>query len=211
MLFWSHKRKRRTRFTIVVLALFTLLFCYRDVILPGVGTYLQIEESSTLTDAIVVLGGNSYDRGLKGAELMADGRAEKIICTGGNVPMVLKAIQDVPFKESEVTGALLERKGVSQEDIVQLKTSTSTFEEALEVLNYCKEEGLQSLTIVSSDFHLRRVQMIFEKVFSDSGIQLHYAAATSEDYSLPQWWKTEQGLILVFNEYVKLAYYWIKY
>lgn len=204
-------RSRKRRFTLLILvSLIVAIFCFRDEILVGTGSFLITESPLEKTDAIVVLGGNSYDRGLHGASLFHDQWAPMVICTGGNTPNMLTAV-GVDMKECDVTRFILSTQGVDPSSVTTLDSATSTFEEAQEIKSYVQRNNIRSLTIVSSEFHLRRVRMVFEKVFKDDEVKLIFSGAPSSNYEASEWWKSEQGLIMVNNEYVKLMYYLIKY
>jgi uncharacterized SAM-binding protein YcdF (DUF218 family) len=142
--------------------------------------------------------------------LIEEGWNQKVICTGGNVPTVLAAIDTVIY-EAEITKDLLTRKGINKDAVVALTGSTSTKEESEEILAYCKINALKKITVISSRLHMRRVRMVFEKAFQNQGIQIIYRGAPSQNYDENNWWKSEAGLIMVNNEYVKYLYYLIKY
>jgi hypothetical protein len=40
---------------------------------------------------------------------------------------------------------------------------------------------------------------------------IYVSAAADPNYDPAHWWQTEEGLIAVFNEVIKLAFYWAKY
>lgn len=210
MLFPNRKIRRRRITLVVLLLLLVSLFCFRDALLRGAGNVLISEDQLEKSDAIAVLGGNSYDRGLKGAVLYSEQWANTVICTGGNHPLVLEAVGQ-KMNEAEVSKSILLTNEVPDDAIVTLTTSTSTYEEALELLKYCQENETKQLIVVSSLFHLTRVKMIFNKVFESSGVELLFSGASSSAYDEENWWKSEAGLIMVNNEYVKLMYYLVKY
>ena len=202
---------RKRRFTLLILvSLAVAIFCFRHDILVEAGSFLITESPLEKTDAIVILGGKSYDRGIHGASLFHDQWASKVICTGGNTPTALKAI-GIDMKECDVTRFILGTKGVDLSEVASLNSATSTFEEAEEIKFYTENNNITSLIIVSSEFHLRRVRMVFKKVFKDSNVKLFFSGAPSSNYTASEWWKSEEGLIMVNNEYVKLMYYVMKY
>ncbi len=194
------------RFAVVVL----VLFLFRGQILRGLGNFLSPEDELEHVDALFVLGGNSFDRGNEAALLFHDQWTDKIVCSGGNIPTVLSAL-DLPLYEHEITRRLLINDGIDSTQIDVLTTATSTWEEANEIVEYCKANNVQSAMILSSKFHLRRVRRVFSKAFADSSTKLLYHGAPSSDYNEDEWWKSEGGLIMLNNEYVKLFYYFLKY
>lgn len=195
--------------SVVLLTILAIAYVFRVDLLQSTGDFLIRQDNCEHVDAIVVLGGNSYERGLEGIKLYKDGWGDMVVCTGGNIPSVFDAMDTVIY-ESELTRSMMMRRGVSGDKVLALTTATSTREEASEVLNWCKENKKTSLMVVSSTFHTRRVASTFEKAFEGSGVKLVFRAAPSTSYDESRWWEAESGLIMVFNEYAKTAYYLIK-
>ena len=40
---------------------------------------------------------------------------------------------------------------------------------------------------------------------------MHHSAAPDSNYDASRWWQTEEGLVAVFNEVIKLGFYWARY
>lgn len=198
--------KKSFAVTILFLSLF---FIYRTSILKGIGQYLINEDPEKHASYSFVLGGNSYDRGMEALDIFNRKLTENIVCTGGNIPTVLAAI-DTSLYEAEITTTLLYKNGVPSEKLTALTNSTSTLEEAEEILNYCKINNIDTAHIITSKFHLHRVRNVFEDKFEEANTQLIYLGAPSSSYNEEQWWKSEQGMIMVNNEYMKLVYYFFK-
>lgn len=203
-------RRLWIRYSFIAFLAIILIYVFRINILQGLGNFLAPEDQITQVDAIFVLGGNSLDRGKASAKLYDQGIADLIVCSGGNIPSVLEAIGEPQF-EHEITRALLYNHGVPEEQVDVLTAATSTWEEAQEIVDYCNDHKIKSAVIVSSKFHLRRVRRVFSKAFGDSSTELIFHGAPSSSYDESQWWKSEAGLIMVNNEYVKLGFYMIKY
>ena len=206
----SPKTKSRLIKLISLMIIGVIIFFFRSEILSASGSYLIHESDLRTSDAIVVLGGNSLDRGLHAYSLYQQKYAPKIVCTGGNVPSVLSAIGE-PLFESEVSRRLILAEGVDSSAVVALSASTSTFEEAIEIKEYVERNGLKSLIVVSSKFHTKRVSQVFDNAFEGSGITILYSGAPSSSYDEALWWKSESGMIMVNNEYMKLLYYFLKH
>lgn len=168
------------------------------------------EDETASVEAVFVLGGSSYDRGLEAVEVMNQGFTSQAVCTGGNVPSILAAIDTVMY-EADCTKQFMQSRGIPAERIAALTTSTSTKEESEEILAYCKSHGLSSIMVISSRLHLRRVRWVFEEMFAKEGITVNFHGAPSQQFDEALWWKSEGGLIMVNNEYVKLFYYALKY
>ena len=79
------------------------------------------------------------------------------------------------------------------------------------MLYHSKSQGFDTIVLVTTDFHTRRVRKVFEQRFAGSGIEIRVKAAPSSDYTVHEWYRSEQGLLMVNNEYVKTLYYAITY
>jgi uncharacterized SAM-binding protein YcdF (DUF218 family) len=101
--------------------------------------------------------------------------------------------------------------GVDSPRVFVLGEATSTYEESVEILNYCLRHNLKEISVVSSDFHLRRMSMVFGDKFQEKGILVHFFGTETKDFKAESWWTFEAGLITTFNEYIKIVYYVFKY
>jgi uncharacterized SAM-binding protein YcdF (DUF218 family) len=195
----------------VIVLIFALLFLMRVPIMSMMGRYLISEDALQKSDAIFVLGGSSFDRGNEATRLFGQGYATKIVCMGENVPSVFKAI-DKDYTEAEVAKINIVRNNdVKKRDVVLLEIGTSTKEESEAIAQYCEDEQLKRIIILSDKFHTRRIRGVFEPLFEEIETELIIHGTGSTQYDEAEWWKYEQGLLMVNNEYVKLIYYWLKY
>lgn len=203
-------QKKWVKALVILSVLFLVLFLFRNPILRGVGSYLVSDNPLEQTDAICVLGGNSFERGLEGAAVYAQFPGTKVIATGGNFPLQIQAL-DTVMTEAQLTRLVMAKRGVPDSMIVTLNSATSTMEESEEILEYCKQHQLKKITLISSTFHLRRIRWVFEEKFAEAGIKIRLHGATDKEFDSENWWKNEQGLITTNNEYIKLMYYFVKY
>lgn len=187
-----------------------LLFLFRNPILRSVGRFLVAEDTLRPTEACFVLGGNSYERGLKAVHIAELYPQQFFVATGGNLPLQIQALDTVMY-EAELTKYFMARRGVASENIQTLTGSTSTMEESNEILNYCKQYNLKEIAIISNTFHLRRVKWVFNSKFKKEGISVYFFGAPTSTFTADTWWKDEEGLITCNNEYMKLLYYLVKY
>jgi uncharacterized SAM-binding protein YcdF (DUF218 family) len=189
-----------------LLLLFFLLYLFRAQILRGVGNWLIVEDAPGKGELVFVLGGNSVDRGRKAAKLYRNGKVPKVVCLGANIPGALKAF-GIDSTESDLTARIVKMHGVPEGRVRSLDEGTSTWEEGLACANYCEERGVDSAIVLSDKFHLRRVRYVFEPLFDDVPTELRFRGASSSIYEESEWWRSEQGMLMVNNEYMKLLYY----
>src|ERR1019366_4913192 len=100
-------------------------------------------------DAMVVLSGGGYDRGNEAVQIVHQGYTNKIICTGGN-PVIELRVFNIDTLEADMTVANLKRQGIPDSLIVEIRDGTSTKEESKIILDYCKQNDLKKIMILSS-------------------------------------------------------------
>ena len=189
---------------------FLVLYLNRFNILRGMGNYLIRTDKPEYVDAMFVLSGNSLDRGKEAARLFKQGYTKKIICTGGESSGPLKAY-GLSVTTCDLTVKVLEDNGVDSSVIERMPVGTSTFEEFEAIRTYCKENKIKKTMVVSSSFHTRRINQLFRGPLQEDGIGLVLIGADESAFDEQEWWKQEEGLIFLNNEYVKIVYYMMKY
>lgn len=197
----------------VLLVLFTVgLVCwlFRAPALRVVGSFLITEDTVPTCDALYVLGGAPLERGMEAARLLQQGVAPWVYCTGENIPHPL-LVEGLRSNEAELSRRSAIQAGADSTRIALLPEGTSTWEESAVILEHARKKGFATVTVLSTEFHLRRVGRVFRKRFKGSGIAVHFRAAPSLHYDPQAWWKSEEGLLMVNNEYVKLCYYLVRY
>jgi uncharacterized SAM-binding protein YcdF (DUF218 family) len=205
--YWQNKWIRRLIYCATILLLFVI---FLKPILRGMGHYLVDTDPLEYSELVVVLGGNSFERGMEAMKVHHIHPAKRYVTTGGNIPSALLAL-DTSLFEAQLTAHLMIKKGMPDSLITPLTAATSTQEEAIEVRAFAEKENFKTITVISNDYHIRRVRRTFDKAFEGSNIVLRYHGAKSDDFDPDAWWKKESGLVLTNNEYIKLMYYFIKH
>ncbi|HEX2617190.1 MAG TPA: YdcF family protein [Flavobacteriales bacterium] len=203
-------RKRWLRWTLIGVFLLVLGWCLRFQVLYLAGRFLITEDPIGHVDAVYVLGGASMDRGQEAARMYAQGVHGPFIFTGGSVPADLEAM-DIAMTESDCTRRVAIENGVPEAAAIAFRVGTSTKEEADALLQRAIADHADTVMVISTSFHLRRIGFVFREPFREKGITVLLHGAPSERYSIDRWWDAEDGLIMVSNEYIKLVYYHIKY
>jgi uncharacterized SAM-binding protein YcdF (DUF218 family) len=129
-------------------------------------------------DAIVVLGGctrpalpprpwvdvsEEGDRVLYAAKLFREGRAPKVILSGGRIDWF-----GVGPPESADMAELVKTMGVPETAILQDPTSLNTRENALNVKQIMEGNGIKKVLLVTSAMHMPRSLRIFQKLGMDA-------------------------------------------
>ena len=199
---------------VATLAFFICVFIYRNSILIEIGSYLTAADSPALTSSnqtFFVLGGNGFERG-KGAALLAqEFPSAQFICTGGGDTLNEMRALGLKLTSAQLTRKCMIESGVDSLRVFELGKATCTYEESEEILSYCINNNLKEISMVSSDFHLHRMSMVFSDKFKEKGIVVHFFGTETKDFKAQSWWTFEAGLITTFNEYIKIVYYVFKY
>ena len=203
--------KRLVLFIIIpILLIVSILFLFKESILLKMGDYLVLEDSLVHCRVAFVLSGGPIERGVVAATLLKAKHCDTVICTGEIVPEIVNLVNK-PFTEGQLTQLVLLKEGVDSNKIQLMNTGTSTYEEANAILIYCQQRKIQSFIVVSSKFHTRRVRKIFDKFEISKDFKIIIRGGASVSFMENNWWRDEDGLLFVNNEYLKLLYYWYKY
>lgn len=197
---------------ITLLLLGLLAYTFRFQILTSLADFLTVDDQLQPADVIFVLNGDIHTRPFRAAELFEEGLAPQIVIVKAeNLPATeIGLFPD----ETEVNVNVMKKLGVPDENIVVLapdEDATSTRDEAGILRRYVDENDIKRVILVTSAFHTRRAQWIFEKELSGSGVILEVAAAPHWKFDETNWWTREKGLTTLFEEYIKLFYYFAKY
>jgi len=186
-------------------------FVFRASIFRAFANYLIVETDFKTMEYAFVLSGGAFDRGNKGAALYHEGKVKYFVCTGANQSQDIMAL-GMDILESDLTKLQLVKMGVPEAAITLIKEGTSTLEESEIILAFCKAQGLDSVLLISSKFHTRRVYQVFTKqLCTEAGVYVCFQGAPSSLYDEMNWWKNEYGLIALNNEYLKQLYYLVNY
>ncbi|MCD6303311.1 MAG: YdcF family protein [Anaerolineae bacterium] len=163
---------------------------------------LQVDQDPVAADAIFVLGGGDGSRLRLGAELYHQGYAP-LMLTSGKAPALPGF--DTPF--AELAATYLPSLGVPRDHIVPLSNTTSTYEDAIAAHNLSQARNWLALLVITDAYHTQRARLTFRHVFRDSDTEIVIVASQPEWYHPSDWWRHEKALLVVLQEYGKLAYY----
>jgi uncharacterized SAM-binding protein YcdF (DUF218 family) len=171
------------------------------------GRFLEAPASAPVkADVLVALGGESGDRVLTGANLFRDGFAPRILITGLDTspPGVRPAYL-------HWRAQVLADQGVPLDRIIGDAHSTNSWEEAVNTRRTMEANGWRRVLVVSDPYHMRRLSLAWARAFRDSGLSYSLVATSPQWWDSDGWWHDERSALVVINEYIKLAYYLVKY
>lgn len=186
-------------------------YVLRMPLLRAIGHFLVRTDVRDTYDAAYVLGGSAPERGEAGGRMLREGKVPVVYCTGEAVHRALEVV-GLPVTEAELTRRVALRfAGPDSASVRTLPIGTSTWEEAGAVIAHAREQGHAHIAIVTTEFHTRRVRRVFRNHAEGTPVQVHVVAAPASVYDSERWWESEEGLLMVNNEYVKLLYYMLRY
>jgi uncharacterized SAM-binding protein YcdF (DUF218 family) len=202
----------RKRWTIFLFALFFLialavvLVFFHNQILLAIGDHLIISDDLHQADVIHVISGLDY-RTDYAIQLYKEGYGQTLFFTGGWCDV----IQGNHALRGEQISLL---QGIPVQDIAIDPTDViSTYAEAERLKIWVDEDpqAIKSIIVVSDPFHMRRVRWTYRQVFGKE-IEIQLAPVPFEQTQyLRYWWKDAKSLSMVEQEYLKLAFYLIRY
>lgn len=105
------------------------------------------------SDVIVILGGGDQGRVQKAADLYKSGYSDKVIIT---------PVGD-RYNTQELT-SIVRHYGFEEEDIIVDTESTSTYTNAQRTLEIMEENNFESALVVTSDYHVKRAKIIYNRL-----------------------------------------------
>jgi len=171
------------------------LLLFRKTALLALGEYLVDSEPLEKADLIYVLAGDFFgSRVLLGADLGARGYAPRVVMSGGPYGDQYEGDMAVNFAVEH---------GYSRSLFCPLRIeAASTIDEARAMGPVFTRMGARRIILVTSNFHSRRVALVFRLFLP--GLRFRVEAAPDLKFDPNSWWKTQPGRDLLLSEYKKI-------
>jgi len=175
-------------FLIFVVVLVAILYVARHPILRFAGDFWIVDETPQVSDVIVILSDDNYgaDRAARAAQLFNSGMAPRVLASG----RLLRPYAGI----AELMEHDLKALGVPANAIVPVThRATNTREEAIADAQAIAAHGWKKVLLVTSNYHTRRADYIFERTLP-AGTELRVVSAPDSEYDPNNWWQTRNGL-----------------
>jgi len=208
--------KRRLFFMLVVAGFLVVLlwgvYLNHVSVFRGMGHFLHYQSGLKKADIIIVLSGGGSIRLEKGIELYKQGLAPEMMLAIPDEISSKSPGYDGLVKETRIYKAVLELREVPMEKVSWSdQVFYSTYGEGLYIEDWLLEQGYDSAIVVTGYFQARRALFTMNHIFEDHPeIDIMIAPSETENFDADNWWKNENGLIYVENEYMKFLYYYLK-
>ena len=185
--------------SIIIILAIIIIMIFLIIILFNLGNFLIVDEDPLKSDVIVALSGDNLPRTNHSVMLFKKGYSDKLLFTGDTVSNDKLSME----KQAIILG-------LSQNDIVDEDKAGSTYENAIFSKESLIKYGYKSAIIVTSDYHMRRSRLVFNKVFKDTDITLTFCSAKSIEFNVRRWWTKTHSAKIVLMEYAKLMVYFFE-
>jgi uncharacterized SAM-binding protein YcdF (DUF218 family) len=153
-----------------------------------------VEDTSTPTDAVVVLTGGSQRLG-EGLELLARGLGKKLFVSGVYRGVDVRAILQ-----------MVKRNPTELADRIGIGNATNTTGNATETTTWMQRENFRSLRLVTGAYHMPRSLLEFRHAMPDVTLVAH--PVFPEHVKQKRWWAWPGTASLVIGEYAKYLVAW---
>jgi len=174
------------------------------------GQWLVKDNLPAHADALVVLMGNFPERVLQTADLYSQGHADRIIIVEESMG-AYRSLEERGINIISKTTQAVEScvsLGVPAEKITVLPgDARSTLTEAVIIREYLRTtDGIDSLVLVSSPYHLRRATLIFNRALDrlEPPVWIGCSPSAYSDYDAAGWWRQKEDIQNVLSELLKL-------
>ena len=170
------------------------------------GKYLVYSDPLEPVDVIAVLSGNDESRVREAAELYHQRIAYNIILsrtsqTFGEYELPYTMLQEEMLQDLDIPGGAV---------YIAEVTAKNTGQEASGIKKRMYDLGYYSVMVVTDAWHTRRVKMIFEQSFRNTGFKVLVHPVPDSGYNKYLWWVTPDGWSKTVSEYVRILGYIIK-
>jgi uncharacterized SAM-binding protein YcdF (DUF218 family) len=183
-------RLRRYGWFILIGALLTMGLMFHEA-----GNWLVVRQQPIKSDVIIVLSGGE-GRLEEGISLFEAGYGKYLMLSNFNewTRGRSRSVMNVP-----VSAIIVEDKAYS------------TYTNALYTKELMQRYSFKSAIVVTSDFHSRRSKLIFDRVYRNTDITLHYTTAETRHFQPDRWWDNKHSRRTTYREYLKYVGYALFY
>ena len=173
----------------VIIPLLTLLIIILVALLMDSFNHIHSDQAEN-SDTIIILGGGDQGRVQQAARLYESGYADNVIIT---------PVEERYTSEELIT--ILRHYGFAEEDITVEEESTSTYSNAQKTIEIMNRNNFDSALIVTSDYHIKRAKIAFDRL-NDGSKEFHYIPATNLEGE--KWNEREDAHVHWYNEFIKV-------
>jgi uncharacterized SAM-binding protein YcdF (DUF218 family) len=202
-------RRRIQLAAVGALLLLAGLVAFRVPLLVRMARVVEVRHEPVRSDLILLLSGDGEQAGRAdhAARLFHAGLAPTILVVRAEDPPA--ALRGFYPNDSDVQVLLLRDRGVPASAIRVLKVpggASSTMEEARLLAWYLRRNPASRVTVVTTEYHTRRASWAIRRATRDLPAEIRISGARDPRFHAGNWWRSEDGMLAYFAEYVKWAH-----
>jgi len=192
--------KKLLKLVLALAALSALAVVTHPFWMSALGRQLVLSQAPFKADIAVVLAGDGFGhRVLKGAEMVRQGYAPRVLVSGP------EGLYDL--NEAELAIPFAVKRGHPEDWFIPLPNQArSTREEAAVIAARLRSLGVKRVLLVTSDYHTRRAARLFRAAAPE--IEFRVIAAPDEFFRADGWWHTREGQKIFILEWTKTIAAW---
>jgi len=166
-------------FTLTLIGILISLFLLYWFFLQS-AHWLVLKQKPVISEVAVVMGGGGGSRLRRAVQIYNEGLVGELILVG------LKT-----SNWEHITRYLCPDCILTDKKVTILSGSSSTMTDAEMSLEYCKEQGMKKVLVVTDPYHTRRSALTFSWVFRESNIEVFVVSSGDYGKYLPpegNWW-----------------------
>jgi len=168
-----------------------------SVVYSELPTPAKLDETYKSADVIVCLtGGRGRIR--RALELYEKGFGKTLYISGTDRQVQMRDV----LRELKWVGP------VDESHIILENVSTNTLQNAMQVKKFVQDQGLKSVLLVTSVYHVRRSHYIFRRLLPQE-VHLDVAWFEQEPFDSGVWWTSATGIWVTMSEFFKFFYAWL--
>ncbi len=192
---------------LTVLVLFILA---RPQTLRAIAQFLDVGEPPRRADYAMILGGGVETRPFAAASLLHHGWVNHILIS--ELPLLEGPNEAILPAEHDLTRKILLMLGVPEESIILLPGNhASTFDEIVSLRDFLRDHPRATVLVVTDALHTRRTAWSVRRVLGPDAKRARFVSAVGDSFDPQRWWLYPDGFFFVISEYLKLAFYCVRY
>jgi len=181
----------------------------RDALLRGAAWWWIVADQPEAADVVAIFGGSPEERPIAAAAYYRQGLVKRIVISNSHVTEIQR--RGVVPPESVQTRMVLMKLGVPEEAIAFFgEDLASTYDEALALKLWAKQEKVQSIIAPTEIFTTRRASWVLRHVLGPE-VKIIVPALEPSQYGADSWWRNHVGIVDFQNEVLKYVFYRLTY
>jgi uncharacterized SAM-binding protein YcdF (DUF218 family) len=175
----------------------------------GAGRWLIREDPVAHADVIAVLSGGVPARAEQAGTIFRQGNAPQVWVTHPENPSERLAAMGIRYLgEDDYSQAILIHEGAPQSSVHILPDAIlNTEEEIMEIVERMRADKKNTVIIVTSPEHTRRVRVLWNKL-AGSDLRAIVRSAQQDPFDAAHWWRTTADALAVTREILGLLNAW---